>query len=1139
MPTMPSYLQEEEGARRVLQAGTSSSCTAPASEPLDSQTVYPTEFSSISASCDQIPKKYDHIHFWSYRYLLRVKLKDAEKPQEQEPLMDKLSHDDALEVKELPTECTSNPLSSVPSFQTENGENNSCRNSKLGFTLHPLPLLSAHRPPTSFCSPYTHSSEKCTGSPKSQGIEDRSASSSTCTGSNGSLPFPSIEYFRSKDSLPDVSCSERLAQEQEWDHWQSFFWNPTLLPPFRRHSSSFLHEYSEIPIEFRWGVKKSQLKDLIAIHKVSFPLDYPTQYYDWFWLPSTITLVAYTTPSGFRQLYALRQMAKRGSRGGGGEGVNPFGCDPYCTGQMDLMEMLGELSPRSSLFFGTSSSSTRSSEYCSVMVGFVSGHSSYPTLVHSLQSEKSLPDKNSPRGGKRPLLKSFLSFFSGKSDSHEFPKELFFVNPVMYIGSIAVHPVLRRSGVGGALLEAFIQYVVHYAPIHLLSFLHSRVQIYLEKSSGEQNAEGDPPNDDTPDEKCVEKESIERGDVSQDRPPTTHHSSLGSCPSCLFPSSIPRVPCGNHTSEKDSSILFLVDGKEKGTNRVSSDLDHRRRYGLDDSFFAPFPIRVTKWNQSKTPGANLQNTFESINPRCTSSSGNDSSGSFTSITPSTGSRCDSSRNSGDPLGTGTDTPQQANLWVKNEVTSLSEDFGRPTQNVSMNKIASSSAFSREISRDKVTDSFAPATSADLWKHLPCLSSPTDSSFSSFKSKGSSPFFLSRASYIISQATSPLSTSGNPKEESQNPIVQYGYKYLSCPSSSYSCSFPSRNTNIDKPPPSPNSCGDGSIWLHCLADNEPLLKFYTNRGFRIVQVIDEYYTFNDANHTAVQLCYMPSLTSPCSFSPRPGSEKMGTKAYDSSPSSWVACPHPMTALPGNISPKYEEDGVGKEKCENSDGIQCANAKPLVNHTSFYSEVTLALQFTASQIAEAVNKTNDVYQLRKIQKKSEREKATCGEYCRRLNDDFVSLDSLPLSSILTSWWFTPNLIHLVEVEPIEDFKVARDVVENWVNNTLFNEGKQEKDGTITVLMKKNITRIRRNLIKSEKLNPSEGLGYREGENSAVIRSNGSSSPQYFKWLSVFASWMWNNLFSVVGNVLFFFLGLNRNGQKKDENDSGEDS
>lgn len=61
------------------------------------------------------------------------------------------------------------------------------------------------------------------------------------------------------------------------------------------------------------------------------------------------------------------------------------------------------------------------------------------------------------------------------------------------------------------------------------------------------------------------------------------------------------------------------------------------------------------------------------------------------------------------------------------------------------------------------------------------------------------------------------------------------------------------------PPAPNPLiqkGVGEVWLHCLSSDEALVQFYCKRGFRVMQVLNDYYEFCEGRHRASLLLYTP-------------------------------------------------------------------------------------------------------------------------------------------------------------------------------------------------------------------------------------------------------------------------------------------
>jgi len=57
-----------------------------------------------------------------------------------------------------------------------------------------------------------------------------------------------------------------------------------------------------LPLTFSWGVPHEQMAALRHLHDVSFPIRYDHKYYKWFHLPTTFTLMAYTTEEGWERL---------------------------------------------------------------------------------------------------------------------------------------------------------------------------------------------------------------------------------------------------------------------------------------------------------------------------------------------------------------------------------------------------------------------------------------------------------------------------------------------------------------------------------------------------------------------------------------------------------------------------------------------------------------------------------------------------------------------------------------------------------------------------------------------------------------------------------------------------------------------
>lgn len=161
-----------------------------------------------------------------------------------------------------------------------------------------------------------------------------------------------VAWHAAQTALPRVAPSERENQQRQWRQWQrllSIGFDTTegmegeeeevregdpaghqeeqarrrtvrqdRQGP-RRGSSETRREGGGpvIPVECRWGLQVHQLDELVALHKVSFPIDYDLRYYEWFWSGPTISLVAYTTSEGLDQLESIalrrKQMAQRKS----------------------------------------------------------------------------------------------------------------------------------------------------------------------------------------------------------------------------------------------------------------------------------------------------------------------------------------------------------------------------------------------------------------------------------------------------------------------------------------------------------------------------------------------------------------------------------------------------------------------------------------------------------------------------------------------------------------------------------------------------------------------------------------------------------------------------------------------------------
>lgn len=1003
-----------------------------------------TNFSSSTCSSSLTLSQYDTLLLLTHRFVLHMYTKELE--DQAVSLEEKIAKENPLTEREEETymkersarmhmsssqQFSSPHPAKVPAPPLQSGK---C---VLVFSLRPLPLLSMSHP----------AGEEASRSDNPDGFSAISPSTidvgSTMgkTSSRSPSLFPPTDYFCSKASLPSISSFQHLeaeeAQEAQWSHWKSL-----LLPS----SSSFITSSSslvqaEIPIEFRWGVKRSQLKELKALHKVSFPLDYDLDYYEWFFFASTLTLVAYTTPGGFQQLNALRKKEHEWNGADSHEEVNPFGCVPYHTNADHVQELLGVPSSSFRLCPVLHQTSQDSTNYCSVMVGLVSGHPSYPSLHSARGVGESLQDDQPAQDSGGTFWKFCSSFFSEKKESLKFPEELLFVNPVMYIGSIAVHPVLRQSGVGGALLDVFIHYVVHDAPIHLHAFLHSHVQIYLEKSSQELHHK-DPVGPAWEERKEGSKDDEKKEELYPQEALLPSQDTSASVTLEAFPH-LTRVPSAHYLDNGNMApfISSVSEKVEDNEEHISDDEDGCcNSNSRIERVPASFSIRTSRWvaKYEDTPYAFTQNTT-SMPTSESSSSGSSASRVSSSDEDSMSQSSDVCSRRMERDGFQEDANKKGK--VNGEEHVISAAYGGGASNRTQRLFMRSSSLFLSPSHRKLQDSVRDPLSSMFSSGIEQTSLWTSTFPLSSRKNVSSPFALAPSSRFIAEATSPCLEEQEHRRSLPNPVVQYGYNYTS--SSASSSSLPFQGKEVQTRQASMLPPGAGCIWLHCLASNTPLLKFYMNRGFVIVQYLEDYYFFDGVHHTAAQLCYTGSARSASSAPP----SRMETLSYEyhenraSSQTSLFDAPTPasVTAVtrPAHHSCPPTEEEIRRENTVKRKIAPLSGSHP--PPTLFCLKMNQALRFTAAQVATAVRETSYWYTLQRREKDNE----SHGDRYRKEGECVASLFSLPLSHRLPTWWFTPDCIHEVSVEPMHGVSTAEEIFRKWVRRTIFCERYHKED------------------------------------------------------------------------------------------------
>lgn len=255
-------------------------------------------------------------------------------------------------------------------------------------------------------------------------------------------------------------------------------------------------EDSALPLTFSWGVPPEQMAALQHLHDVSFPIRYDHTYYKWFHLPTTFTLMAYTTEEGWERLRqgsvserralikkcfpvpvppVTAPAGKRGSkRRHQQQGTSPVGPSPAATtptapaGAPPPLRLLGLIAGQA-----TYATMLRSNQMISALLS--NRHNTKNEKEEWSCSGADSPSSSGEGGGSATATAGAVMVIDLDQQSLLLQQSVMGVNPVFYIGALAVDPLLRGCGLGAELLAVFSDhFLYHHAVNYATVCLHTQ-----------------------------------------------------------------------------------------------------------------------------------------------------------------------------------------------------------------------------------------------------------------------------------------------------------------------------------------------------------------------------------------------------------------------------------------------------------------------------------------------------------------------------------------------------------------------------------------------------------------------------------------------------------------------------------------
>lgn len=230
------------------------------------------------------------------------------------------------------------------------------------------------------------------------------------------------------------------------------------------------------PVELRWGLPLRDLPAVWRLHELSLPLSYDMWYYDELLSERSLCLVAYTTPEAFAGLHS-KDKKGNGLQEGGGEGQSAL----EDTSDTDSNASFQEVSST----VAAAEARLRTDGYSERFVDQLATEvATELAATLALEEQHSCKDVGVDGDGgvalpsSRELTESGSAFTevvgfaaSGITFARDRQHTLF-VNPTVYLVTLAVLPRARCLGIGRELLQSLLLFVTEFLPLRASHYLH-------------------------------------------------------------------------------------------------------------------------------------------------------------------------------------------------------------------------------------------------------------------------------------------------------------------------------------------------------------------------------------------------------------------------------------------------------------------------------------------------------------------------------------------------------------------------------------------------------------------------------------------------------------------------------------------
>ncbi|CCW64934.1 unnamed protein product [Phytomonas sp. EM1] len=240
-----------------------------------------------------------------------------------------------------------------------------------------------------------------------------------------------------------------------------------------------------IPVKLRCGIRPRELRTIWRIHLQSFPIEYDRAYYRWLSGPDCMSVVALTTPEAY-------QTMQKSQYGEGPRSVrNKNKHEDLASITQLSVEQLSRIDPPAE---GDSIVQRMRAETDEMIreLEDVEEEVERGGMMDANEPSHSKHDNNvtgnhasDDEGGSNQNFSVVIGLAAGELGYARDQGRHLFTNPTCYLCSLAIDPIFRGLGFGGALLDHFLDYVAN-VPVRASSYLHydtSRIAEILKTTS--------------------------------------------------------------------------------------------------------------------------------------------------------------------------------------------------------------------------------------------------------------------------------------------------------------------------------------------------------------------------------------------------------------------------------------------------------------------------------------------------------------------------------------------------------------------------------------------------------------------------------------------------------------------------------